>query len=80
MCYVVCWVSRIRIRHYMYGSFHHQGKKVRKTLISTVFLLFYELYLTFILTDVNVPLKSKKAKTVGKKLIVCWPMTKGAGP
>jgi hypothetical protein len=35
------WASRIRIHHYLYGSesgsgsFHHQAKKGRKTLIST---------------------------------------------
>jgi hypothetical protein len=38
------------------GSFYHQAKKVRKTLISTAFLLFiYENY-------VHVPSKSNKQK------------------
>ncbi len=50
------WASRIRIRHYLYGSFHHQAKKiVRKTLISTVLLLLND-FLSF-KTDVNVSQK-----------------------
>jgi hypothetical protein len=40
------WASRVRIRHYLYGSgsFHHQAKqqKVMKTLISTLLCHLYD--------------------------------------
>ncbi len=70
----VCfWASRIRIRHYLYGSgsrsFHQQAKKVRKTLIPVFLLLFDFLSLK---TDVNVSSKSNKPKHFRKKLIYCW--------
>jgi hypothetical protein len=57
------WASRIRIRHYLdgYGSFRRQAKKVRKTLISTVLRLLYEI-LKSLKTDLNFPLKSSKLK------------------
>ncbi len=48
----------IRIRHYLYGSFHHQAKKVRKTLICTVLWLLYDFLL--LKTNVNIASKSKK--------------------
>ncbi len=50
------------------GFFHHQAKKVRKTLIST----FLCLLLDFLdmKTDVNVPSKSTKQKVWKKKLFV----------
>jgi len=45
-----------------FGSFYHQAKIVRKTLISTVF----DIFMTFIFEkDVNVPSKSKKQLFVG---------------
>jgi hypothetical protein len=52
------WASRIRIRirshKYGSGSFHHQANIVRKTLISTVFLLLLYDFLS-LKNDVNVP-------------------------
>jgi hypothetical protein len=54
------WISRIRILNYFYrsgsGSFHHQAKMERKTLISTVLCLLYDLL--SLKTDVNEPSKS----------------------
>ncbi len=44
------------------GSFHHQAKIVRKTLISTVLWLLYD-FLS-LKNDVNVSLKSNKQKTI----------------
>jgi hypothetical protein len=44
------------------GSFHHQAKIVRKTLISTVLSLFYD-FLS-VKNDVNVASKSKKQKII----------------
>jgi hypothetical protein len=43
----------------------NKQKKVRKTLISTVFTLTFE-------DDVNVPSKVKRNKNLKKKLIFCW--------
>jgi hypothetical protein len=52
------------------GSFCHQEKIVRKTLIPTgSWLLFDFLSLT---NDVNVPSKSNKQKNLFKKLVFCW--------
>jgi hypothetical protein len=73
------WASQIRIRHYLYGSgsFHQQAKKVRKILISTVFLTLS------LKNDVNVPSKSNKQKNVDIffyfLLASCQPLTKKAG-
>ncbi len=79
----------IRIRTYMFlglpdpdlsffctdpdPSFSFQAKKVRKTLISTIFLLLFD-FLSW-KTDINIPSKSNdmgnKQKAL-KKLIFCW--------
>ncbi len=50
----------VPVHHYLYGSgsFNHQAKIVRKTLISTVFLLLYD-FLS-LKSDLNVPSKSNK--------------------
>jgi hypothetical protein len=58
----------VRIRHYLYGSrsFHHQAKKVRKTLIS-IDLWF--------LSDINVPSKIKEFFLLAS----LKPLTKRAG-
>ncbi len=64
-------VLRIRIRRIRVflglldwdGSFYHQVKIVRKTLIRTVLLLLFDFYLfIFLKNDVNVPSKSKRQK------------------
>jgi hypothetical protein len=45
--------SRVRIRHYLYGSesgsgsFHPEEKEVRKTLISSVLWLLYDYLFIF---------------------------------
>ncbi len=52
-----------------YGSFYHQAKIVRKTLISTVLWLLYA-FLS-LKNDVNVPSKSNKQKFF-LKLVFCW--------
>jgi hypothetical protein len=44
------------------GSFYHQAKVVRKTLIPTVLLLLYD-FLS-LNKDVNVPSKSNKQKNI----------------
>ncbi len=49
------------------GSCHHQAKKVRKTMISTVLWLLYDNL--SLKNDVNVPLKSNKQKNL---LFFCW--------
>ncbi len=51
-----------RIRHYLYGSgsFHHLAKTVRKTFISTVLLLLYDLSMK---NDVNKCIWNKTVKT-----------------
>ena len=47
------------------GSFYHHAKIVRKTLIPTIFLLFFD-FLS-LKNDVNVASKSNKQKKWGKK-------------
>jgi hypothetical protein len=50
------------------GSFYHQAKKIRKTLIPSALSLFDSLLLK---NDVNVPSKSDKQKNFFK-LVFCW--------
>jgi hypothetical protein len=50
---------------YKSGSFHQQAEKVRKTLISGIFLLLS------LKTDVKVPSKSNKQKNLEQK-VFCW--------
>ncbi len=74
-CWSLCfWTSRIRIHHYLdgsgSGSFHHQGKIVRKTLIFTVVWLLYDLF--SLKNDLNVPIKSNKQKSLVKKNYLCF--------
>jgi hypothetical protein len=60
-CGILCfWTSRIRIRHYLYGSgsFHHQAKTARKILISTVLRLPYDFQ--SLKNDVKIQVVSKK--------------------
>jgi len=61
---VYFWVSRIR--HYFYGfgsgSFHQQAKKVRKTLISTIFLVLFNFYLLRLMYINTCTLKSNTYK------------------
>jgi hypothetical protein len=64
------WASRIRIRHYLYRSFHPQAKKVYKTLISALLWLFKD-FLS-LKTDANVASKNNKQKKLEKKLIFGW--------
>ncbi len=76
------WASRIRIRHYLYGSgsFHQQGKKVRKTLIFTNLWILFDF--SSLKNKVNVPSKSNKKITLIKNLFLlasCQPLTKKAG-
>jgi hypothetical protein len=52
-----------------YGSFSHQAKIVRKTLIPTVCDFFFDLSLN---NDVNVPSKSNEEKNFFFKLDFCW--------
>ncbi len=64
------WTSRIRVHHHLYksgyssgsGSFHHQAKIVRKTLISTVLWLLND-FLS-LKNVVNVPSKCNKQKNI----------------
>ncbi len=64
--------SRIRNRHYLYGSrtFHQQVRKERKTLISSILWLLFEFLSLKTDIKVNVPSKVKSKKTPGKKLFV----------
>ncbi len=52
------------------GSFQQQAKKVRKTLISTILWLLFEIL--SIETDAHVPSKCNKQKNCLKKPIFCW--------
>ncbi len=52
------------------GSFYHQAKIVRKTLIPTVLRLLLDF--SFLKNDVNVPSKSHKQKNFLFKLVFCW--------
>ncbi len=70
---VSIWASRIRIRHYLYSSFHPQAKKFIQpvtTLISALLLLFQD-FLS-LKTDANVASKKNKQKKLEKKLIFGW--------
>ncbi len=66
-------------KRYRSGSFYHQAKIVRKTLIHTALRLFF--YFLSLKNDVNVPLKTYKQKTIFISfLLACWRlMTKIAG-
>jgi hypothetical protein len=52
------------------GSFSHQSKIVRKTLIPSVLWLLLD-FLSM-KNDVNVTSKSKKQKKFIKKIVFCW--------
>ncbi len=52
------------------GSFYHQVKKVRKTLIPIVLGLPFD-FLS-LKNDVNVPSKSSKHDKALKNLVFCW--------
>ncbi len=54
------------------GSFYHQAKIVRKTLIPTVLLLLFD-FLS-LNNDVHVPSKNNKQKKFFLKLAFCWPL------
>ncbi len=56
------------------GSFYHQAKIVRKTLMPTVLWLLYD-YLSLKI-DVNVPSKSNQQKNLEKKNPQIWIRTK----
>jgi hypothetical protein len=56
---------------YESGSLNQQAKESKKTLISAIFCDFFFDFVS-IKTDVNVLLKSKKQKNMGKKTIFCW--------
>ncbi len=53
-----------------YGSFYHPAKKIRKTLIPTVFWL---LYAFLSLKIMEIYLKKVISKFLGKKIIFYWP-------
>jgi hypothetical protein len=52
------------------GSFYYHAKIVRKTLIPTIFVTFFN-FLS-LKNDVNVPPKSNKQKILVLKFISCW--------
>ncbi len=57
-------------QRYGSGSFYHQAKIVRKTLIPTALWLLLN-FLSF-KNDVNIPSKSNKQKNFFFKLVFCW--------
>ncbi len=86
--FLASWISMTKIAgsgstsgsEYGSGSFYHQAKIVRNTLVPTV--LWFLLDFLSLKNDVNVPLKSKKQKNVIKFFVflASWiSMTKIAG-